>query len=158
MGALLIAAGLVAVALVVERMVPPLNGAVRVVDGDSLELDGERIRLDGIDAPELHQTCGPPQAMWECGRQAREALRRATQAGVVSCRPLDRDRYGRTVAVCRAGEADLGGAVVRAGLALATSLAYTAEEAAARAAHRGLWSGPFESPVEWRRQHRREEG
>ncbi len=156
-GSLLVAAGLVAVALVLERLVPPLHGAVRVVDGDSLELDGERIRLDGIDAPELRQSCGPPSAAWACGLKAREALRRAAEAGGVSCRPLDGDRYGRTVAVCRAGEADLGRAMVEAGLAVATGLAYAPEEAAARAARRGLWSGPFETPAAWRRQHQREE-
>lgn len=154
-GSILVALGLIGVALVVERLVPPLSGAVRVADGDSLVLNGERVRLDGIDAPELHQSCGEMGREWPCGARAKAALEAIIAEGEVNCRPVDEDRYGRAVAICEAGGADLSAAQVGAGWALATGLAYRREEAAARAAGRGLWSGPFEEPRVWRERHPR---
>lgn len=150
----LFAAVLIAVALAAERfggwLMPALTGAVRIADGDSLELGGERVRLEGIDAPELHQDCGDGGKRWACGRTAREALRKLAAAGAVSCRPVDTDRYGRSVSVCEAGGADLGRQMVAQGLAIATGLAYAREEEAARKARRGIWAGPFEEPASWR--------
>nr|WP_250152494.1 thermonuclease family protein [Ancylobacter radicis] len=154
-GSILVALVLVGVALLVERVVPPLTGAVRVADGDSLVVAGERVRLDGIDAPELHQSCGAPGTEWPCGARAKEALEAVVAQGEVNCRPVDEDRYGRAVAICAAGAADLGARQVAAGWALATGLAYQREEAAARAAGRGIWSGPFEVPAQWRQRHPR---
>lgn len=157
-GSLAVALVLVAVALVVERVVPPLEGAVRVADGDSLDIDGTRVRLEGIDAPELHQSCGAPSRLWPCGQWAKQAMTKAV-AGGVSCRPVDEDRYRRAVSVCRIGGdgaegRDLGARLVEEGWAVATSLAYRREEAAARAAERGIWSGPFEMPTEFRARGR----
>lgn len=154
-GSLVIALVLVGVALLVERLVPPLTGAVRVVDGDSLVVDGERVRLDGIDAPELHQTCGAPGREWPCGARAKAALEAVVAPGAVSCRPVDEDRYGRAVAICGVEKDDLGARQVAEGWALATGLAYQREEARARAAGKGIWSGPFEVPGEWRERHPR---
>ncbi|WGD30558.1 thermonuclease family protein [Ancylobacter sp. WKF20] len=164
-GSIFVALVLVGVALVVERLVPPLTGAVRVADGDSLVVDGERVRLDGIDAPELHQSCGAPGKEWPCGARAKAALEAVVAQGAVTCRPVDEDRYGRAVAICGVGADDLGaddrggddlaGLQVAAGWALATGLAYRREQAAARAAGRGIWSGPFEEPAQWRERHPR---
>ncbi len=171
---------LIVVALAVERLVPPLTGAVRVADGDSLVVAGERVRLDGIDAPELHQSCGEAGREWPCGARAKAALEAIVAEGEVSCRPVDEDRYGRAVAVCelsakeggakegganergaKEGAAkdraarDLGARQVAAGWALATDGAYAREEAQARAAGKGIWSGPFDMPAEWRARHPR---
>ena len=141
---------LVGAALVAERYIPALTGAVRLADGDSLELGPERIRIEGIDAPELHQNCGPANAEWPCGRRAKEALQKIVDTGEVKCRPVDRDRYGRDVSICEVGGRDLGRAMVEQGFAVAFGTAYLTEERAARTAKRGIWAGPFDMPAEWR--------
>lgn len=146
----LVALAMIALALALERFVPALTGAVRVADGDSLELGGERIRLEGIDAPELAQSCGPPERLWPCGKAARAALRKAIGQVPVACRPVSTDRYERSVSTCEAGGRDLGRVMVEQGLAVATGLAYLRAEGQAKAARRGLWSGPFEPPADFR--------
>ncbi|QFR31831.1 thermonuclease family protein [Ancylobacter sp. TS-1] len=155
LGSVLVALALVALALVAERFVPALTGAVRVADGDSLEVGGERVRLDGIDAPELHQSCGEGAKAWPCGERARAALEALVARGTVSCRPVDEDRYSRAVSVCTVDGADIGARLVEQGWAVALGLAYRAEERDARAAKRGIWSGPFERPADWRAAHPR---
>lgn len=152
---ILLAAGLIVVALVVERVIPPLTGQVRVADGDSLEVAGERVRLDGLDAPELHQSCGEGERSWPCGLKAREALEALVAQGEVTCRPVDEDRYGRAVARCAVDGADIGAQLVRKGWAVATSLAYRGEERSAQAAGAAIWAGPFEMPADWRARHPR---
>ncbi|MDF2994453.1 MAG: thermonuclease family protein [Xanthobacteraceae bacterium] len=155
----LVAAVLIAVALLAERfagwLVPPVTGAMHVVDGDSFELGEERVRLDGIDAPELHQDCGPSSngsgtKPWPCGRAARDALRKAAAKGAVSCRPIGTDVYGRSLSMCEAGGVDLARELVAQGLAVATGLAYARAQDEARRAKRGIWAGPFEQPASWR--------
>jgi endonuclease YncB( thermonuclease family) len=133
---------------------PVITSRARVVDGDGLRLEGYEIRLDGIDAFELHQACdGRP-----CGSAARAALSELISGQTVTCRPTDTDPYGRTIATCRVGGRDLGAELVRAGHALAYrrySTAYVDEEAQARRAGAGAWSGMFENPEDWRRSHPR---
>ena len=117
-----------------------LSGRARVVDGDSLALAGERIRLHGIDAPESAQTCRASGARWRCGERATRGLRERIGGRTVTCEERDVDRYGRIVAVCRAGGEDLNAWMVERGFALAYrrySRAYVGEEAAARSARRG---------------------
>ena len=114
-------------------------GAATVIDGDSLEIGTASIRLYGVDAPEALQTCGEGAATWNCGRAATEKLRELVGARRISCRKMDTDSYGRTVAVCRNGSVDLSAAMAAAGLALAYrrySDDYVDEEA--RAGGRGL--------------------
>lgn len=129
-----------------------LSGAVRVADGDSLVMDGVRIRLEGIDAPEMAQSCLRDGVAYACGRDAREALARLVAGHAVSCESRRRDRYDRVLAVCAAGGTELNRAMVDAGWALAYG-GYGDAEAAARQAGRGLWAGSFERPQEWRRVH-----
>jgi endonuclease YncB( thermonuclease family) len=134
---------------------PSVSGRARVLDGDSLALGGEDIRLFGIDAPESRQTCrdgaGRP---YRCGRTAARALAAATAGRTVACARLERDRYHRQVALCTADGHDLGDTMVRAGLAVELAEyshgRYTAAERDARAARRGLWAGTFEQPAAWR--------
>lgn len=127
----------------------PLIGTARVVDGDTLALGSTRIRLADIDAPERGQTCGEAAAPWPCGARAEARLVELAR-NEISCQPEDRDRWGRVVAACRSGGADLGGTMVRDGLALSTGR-YGEAQAEARLAGRGIWSGPFVAPAQWRR-------
>jgi endonuclease YncB( thermonuclease family) len=136
----------------------PYRIPVFAIDGDSLRYGGEEIRLLGIDAPEFHQTClDERRRRWDCGRAARDELERLVARGAVQCRASGRDRYGRALAVCSAGRiGDLGEAMVRQGYAIDyMGGRYTAAEAEARAARRGLWRGEFERPQDWRRANPR---
>lgn len=132
-----------------------ITGTVRVIDGDSLVVGGQTIRLHGIDAVELQQTCERTTGAWRCGQNARDALREAVNGHDVICRARDRDRYARTVASCRVGDRDLGGYMVASGLAVGYG-AYHAEEKDARQWRRGIWAGTFENPAAWRSHHGRE--
>ncbi len=129
----------------------------RVTGGDTLKVEGERIRLFGIDAPESAQTCTAADGKsWPCGAEAAATLRRLVAAadGRVACVIEVRDADGWAVATCEAGGLDLGGAMVEAGLALASHRypdRYAEEEAEARRHRIGLWAGPFEAPWDWRR-------
>ena len=132
---------------------PPLTGTVeRVVDGDTIDIAGQRIRLPGLDAPEWNQTCKTANgSTWDCGAAAAKRMRELTRGRTLTCRPEGHDRYGRLLAVCRDGKIDIAEALVADGFATATSR-YASAEALAREAHRGLWEGSFDSPAEWRRR------
>jgi endonuclease YncB( thermonuclease family) len=141
------------------RMAVPPNATA--TDGDSLRVDGERIRLLGIDAPELRQTCRDERGgEWACGRAAHELLIRIVSRGKVTCPSTAKDRFNRALARCSAGDiADVGETMVRAGYAIDFMKGgYGAAEAEARAAKRGIWRGVFEQPREWRAKNRRAEG
>lgn len=132
--------------------------SVRVVDGDTLVTQDGRIRLAGIDAPELSQTCRDANARaWSCGQAAKERLAALVAQGEVTCSGHAKDRYGRTLAVCAAGNiADVGAALVRDGYAVnydRYTSDYKSAERDARAARRGIWQGEFDQPEAWR--HRR---
>jgi endonuclease YncB( thermonuclease family) len=132
-----------------------LAGAAEAIDGDSLRLLGEELRLEGIDAPEYRQSCRDHGGVEvACGRQARRALAAMLARGQVSCAISRPDRYGRGLARCRQGEADINAALVRQGHAVAYG-DYRAEEDEARAAGRGLWALSFERPEAWRRDRAR---
>lgn len=125
----------------------------RVVDGDTFDLAGHRIRLAGIDAPERDQTCTTAAGeLWRCGDVARARLRELVRAATVQCQPRTYDRYGRVVAQCEVRDraTELGRQLVREGLALATE-GYLLEQADASLRHIGLWQGRFERPSDWRR-------
>jgi endonuclease YncB( thermonuclease family) len=147
-------AGFAAVAWVIERQTATIAGRARVIDGDSLRIADTEIRLFGIDAPEYGQTCLRAGRPWRCGLDATEALRAAVRNKEIVCRPRDRDRYGRTVAVCHAGELDLAAAMVKGGFAVSEA-AYDADEREARDAGRGVWSSSFDHPAKWRALHPR---
>jgi endonuclease YncB( thermonuclease family) len=116
-GVLFIAAAIAAKAFWREAAPPHLALSVHVIDGDSLRTGGEEIRLVGIDAPELRQTCRDGQGReWSCGRSAKARLAELVAQGDVACSPRGRDRYGRTLAVCSARNIpDIGEVMVREG-------------------------------------------
>ena len=131
-----------------------ITGRASVIDGDTIEIRGERIRLHGIDAPESSQSCERGGTAWRCGQKAAFELANHLGARNVSCERLGQDRYRRTIARCTVGGEDIGSWMVGEGLALAYrkySADYVREEASAKAQGAGLWAGQFIAPWEWRR-------
>lgn len=127
---------------------------LRVVDGDTIHIDGVKYRIHGIDAPERNQKCFSGGKGWLCGVEATREMRRLA-TGAINCTPIEKDRYGRVVAKCFADGLDIGRELVRKGLALAYrrySGDYIPDEDFARENRLGVWSGEFTVPWEWRRQ------
>ncbi len=136
----------------------PIVGVETIIDGDTIQIHSVRIWLHGIDAPESRQLCTRPTGeRWRCGQQASLALSDQIGRLTVSCDLRDTDRYGRTVAVCSSRGVDLNGWLVIQGWAVAYwrySRDYVRAEDQARAGRRGVWSGQFDVPWEWRAAQR----
>ena len=132
-----------------------VTGLARAVDGDTLTLGRHRIRLLGMDAPELAQTCRRDGAEWRCGAAARQRLGEFLRVGPVTCRSGRTDKYGRLLARCETAEGDPGARLVREGLAVAYG-AYEDEEGLAKAERGGLWGAEFDMPQDWRRMNGRQ--
>ncbi|MGQ0456722.1 MAG: thermonuclease family protein [Hyphomicrobium sp.] len=130
-----------------------ISGAARTIDGDSLFVGLDEVRLKGIDAPEGRQDCQRDGAPWRCGEASREQLRTLIGKDVVACRIADRDRHGRLLAFCTAGGRDLNAGMVSSGMAVAYG-GYVREEGEAKARKKGLWNSQFERPRAWRDERR----
>ncbi len=152
--------GLALILLAAIRYLPQdrVEGKAKVIDGDSLRLDGRAIRLYGIDAPELRQTCTRTDGKrWNCGRAARAKLQAVILGRTVACTIVDRDRYRRHVGRCMADRKDVNDEMVRSGHALALrsiTYAYVSAEREARQALRGVWNGSMTPPWTWRKTHK----
>ena len=124
---------------------------VRVIDGDTVDIDGVRYRLFGIDAPESRQTCRAWGRSWGCGAAATEALR--SHAAGLSCTGSGTDTFGRTIGQCSSGGIDVNAWLVANGWALAWRQFaddYVDEEDKARTARRGMHLGDYVEPSDWR--------
>lgn len=134
--------------------VADVSGTAVIIDGDTIDVGGERVRLHGIDAPESRQVCTVNGSDWRCGESATLALRHEAGGRTVSCKGSKKDRYDRIIAVCFAGETDLNAMMVREGFALAYrrySKDYVGEEESARVGRKGMWRSSFIEPWKWRR-------
>ena len=136
-------------------MAGTLTGTIRVIDGDTIDVAGTRVRLHGIDAPEASQSCTTNQGKsWNCGAWVSREVRARYQGRKAVCTPLDRDRHGRTVARCLVGGEDIGATLVAQGLAFAYrryAMDYDLVEKQAAAADRGLWAMNVQNPADYRR-------
>ena len=130
------------------------TGPIRVIDGDTFDIGGARVRLHGIDAPEQDQTCTTPSGEgWACGAWVTRQVAARYQGRTAFCEQLDTDRYDRIVARCSVDGQDIGQTLVGEGLALAYrrySMAYDLDEKAAAVNRRGLHAGQFEQPATFR--------
>lgn len=135
-----------------------IKGIARIVDGDSLEVAGHRLRLAGVDAPEYNQVAGQGKQVRHLGREATRALSDLIANRPVKCKVIDIDRYGRKLVVCYnyAGK-DVGRELVKQGLAVAyghrtraQARRYRFAEFRARLARRGIWSSSGNNPQSWR--------
>lgn len=136
--------------------VDALTGVAHVIDGDTLDLNGTRIRLEGIDAPEAGQTCKRRWiGWWACGAAATAALNGLAAGRALACETRGHDKYGRVLGVCFAGGLDINAQMVRTGHAWAFvkySTSYVKEEAAAKAEGVGIWQGESMPAWEYRAQ------
>lgn len=133
-------------------------GSVRVIDSDTLDLAGTRVRLYGIDAPEAAQICQRSGQKWACGTDATKALEAEIGSLHVSCDEQDIDRYDRVVGICHIGSMNVNAWMVRNGWAVAYRQyggdLYAPDEIVARVAQRGLWTSDFVMPWDWRKGDR----
>jgi endonuclease YncB( thermonuclease family) len=135
-----------------------------VVDGDSFVVGTRKLRLDGIDAPELNQTCKDDKNIeWSCGRAARAALEKLLLEPELSCEADAQDKYARSVATCRSTTTpDIAADQVVNGMAVTHEFNgmrdYGSQEDSARAKKRCIWRGIFDRPEAWRASHPRSSG
>jgi endonuclease YncB( thermonuclease family) len=128
-----------------------------VIDGDTIDIHGQRIRLHGIDAPESGQNCSRDGAEFLCGKTAAFALSDKIGRQVVNCEKRDTDRYQRVVAICTLNGVDLNRWLVQQGHAMAYrkySTDYVVDEESAKSARAGIWAGEFVNPAEFRKARR----
>ena len=144
--------------LVPSVAVADVTGPAYVIDGDTIMIAGERIRLHGIDAPEIKQTCKTRKGKeLLCGQFAKQALEQLVRGQDVTCKGDTRDRYKRLIAVCYVGSFDINEQMVADGWAMAYrkySQDYVRTENFARARRKKMWRTEFVPPWEWRRGNR----
>lgn len=138
------------------------SGPVRVIDGDTLDVGARRVRLYGIDAPELGQICtNPDGARWDCGSWVAREVRARLAGRPVRCAAVEQDHYGRSVARCALAGRDIGRMLVQEGLALAYrkyAMDYDLDEKGAAVAGRGLHGTLMAQPEDYRRALRESTG
>lgn len=133
-----------------------ITGKPRVIDGDTIHIGKTKIRLHGIDAPEMKQTCKTRKGKDQlCGKLAKQALEKLVRGQDVVCKGDTRDRYRRLIAVCYAGPFNINEQMVTDGWALAYrkySKDYVRAETFAKSTREGMWRTEFVPPWEWRRK------
>jgi endonuclease YncB( thermonuclease family) len=134
-----------------DALADDLIGRASIIDGDTLEIHGSRIRLWGIDAPESSQLCrGDDSLQYRCGARAANDLDGFIARRPLSCIPIALDQYGRTVASCSVAGADLAEWLVSNGLALDwpqySRGKFETIQREAEQAGRGMWAGSYVEP------------
>ena len=134
---------------------------VRVIDGDSIVIGKLRIRMQGIDAPELKQECldNKSNQLYKCGEVAKKHLIKLIDEQLIECTNEGLDRYQRQLSYCYVGKLNLNREMVRTGYAMAYSKydkSFTREETEAKANKAGIWASKFENPEQYRRAKQKE--
>ena len=129
---------------------------IKITDGDTIKINGEKIRFSGIDTPELKQTCFKGGVKNFCGIKAKQILIDKIAENKVSCVTEGKDRYKRTLAECFVNKESLSRYLVRSGYAFAYrkySKKFIDDEEYAKKNNLGMWLMKFEYPWDWRKKN-----
>ena len=130
----------------------PVNGRAIVLDAGVLRVGDTPIRLSLIEPLDRDQVCLRGKKRWSCGEAGLAALGRIAAGRNLKCEARSPDAAGVSAAMCRESKADIGAALVKSGYAYAASSRYAEEEAEAKTARAGIWSGEAERPDVWRKR------
>ncbi len=134
-----------------------IQGKVNIIDGDTIHIGNNKIRLHGIDAPEINQICTINGADWECGKESKFYLENLIDLNNVICKVNDIDKYKRYVAICFVNNININKKMVKSGWAIAYryySSDYINEEDKAKKNKLGIWEGEFEEPYLFRKKNK----
>lgn len=134
-----------------------VEDVAKIIDGDTIHIHIWKMRLAGIDAPEISQKCKYLNANWDCGISAKNSLIAKIDDKPIRCELHNKDRYNRFVATCFLGEEDLNEWLVLNGYAVAYtqySEKYRGVEMIAQNLKKGIWSASFQMPAEFRKAKR----
>ncbi len=135
-----------------------LDNSIRIIDGDTIILNSEKIRFYGIDTPEKKQKCKNRNGLsYPCGEFATNELKKIISSGQLFCKKRATDRYGRSISICYVNGVDINSLMVKNGWALAYrkySRDYIDEEKEAKDKKMGMWAGKFIAPWKWRKLKR----
>ena len=130
------------------------GSSLKIIDGDTIILNSEKIRFYGIDTPEIKQTCTNNNGQsYSCGVKATLELKKIIGSRKVSCIKKTKDRYKRSISICYVDGKDINSLMVKKGWALAYrkySKKYVKDEVIAKSNKAGIWSGYFIAPWKWR--------
>ena len=132
-------------------------GKAKVIDGDTIHIKKNKIRLHAIDAPETNQTCNKNNKVWNCGVESTKFLMELIGKNKIECITSGKDRYSRFIGICYKENLDLNSEMVLNGWAIAYryySLDYVEEEEEAKKQKKGIWSGEFEEPYLFRKKNK----
>ena len=127
---------------------------LKIIDGDTIILNGEKIRFSGIDTPELKQTCMKEDQKISCGMSAKMLLIKKIDNEMPECIMEGKDAYKRTLAECFVNGDSLSGFLVRSGYAFAYrkySNKFIKDEEFAKKNKLGMWSMEFQYPWNFRK-------
>ena len=134
-----------------------IAGHAKIIDGDTIHIGKYKIRLHGIDAPEIKQTCRIDEKIWNCGIQAKENLIKFVSNNIINCEIIDKDRYNRLIGICFVNQKNINQYMVKNGWAIAYryySLDYIEDENIARFNKIGIWQGTFQEPYLFRKKNK----
>ena len=134
-----------------------ISGKAKIIDGDTIHVENNKIRLHGIDAPELNQNCNYKNKDWECGQQSKNFLIQLIDSYEVNCQVTGVDKYKRYIGICYVNKLNINKMMVKNGWAIAYryySKDYTDEEFIAKKIKVGIWKGEFEEPYIFRKKNK----
>ncbi len=132
-------------------------GKAKVIDGDTIHINKDKIRLYGIDAPEKNQKCIIDNNKWECGKQSSIELKKIINNQIIKCETMNIDKYNRYIAICYSKNLNINQIMVKNGWAIAYryySKDYIAEENYAKKNNFGIWKSKFEEPYLFRKKNK----
>ena len=140
-----------------------ISGTAKVIDGDTIKIDNKKIRLHGIDAPEINQLCSKTflsififsfEKKYKCGEISKKKLENYVHNNYIKCKVKGIDKYNRILGTCYKNTININSRMVRSGQAVAYrkfSKKYISVQREAKKEEIGLWSGKIDMPWDWRK-------